>query len=41
MTRILDALADFRLALTLAACLAWALWEDRRMVRHAGQIDCG
>lgn len=29
------------LATTLAACLAWALWEDWRMSIHAGTVDHG
>lgn len=30
-----------RLAVTLAACFVWALWQDRTTYRHAGQIDHG
>jgi len=41
VTRLLDAMADFRLRCTIAACLAWALWEDWRMSIHAGTVDHG
>lgn len=30
-----------RLAISAAACLLWALWQDRKLARHAGQLDHG